>query len=274
MICKFLKHAVLLCLLLAVVMYAGVAEASSVNQNSGIKTEAVWNDFDFTTTGVYKLDTSGDVPELALEKDATVSITPDFVYDSEQGLTYYWGFYNWNTDEGYELACKTKTYTFTFEAPGNLSFYASDNGTNVVDQNIYLVEYQKPDTYEEHSNCAVNDVLSIWFWAENIGDADIREYVTDNFIRDWNGDGVIGFDELNQNVTVKWESDFKLLEPLSTKFMELDGYYVEPGELVAQLGSFKKTDDGKQVKLTLENVNGEVFTATYTYHYNCAEANP
>jgi len=257
--------ACVLLLAMAVAVYMPVAGAA----------EAVWNGFKVTTTGTYKLDTSDEVPNLYLEKGATVSITPDYTYDSNENLTFHWGFYNWNTDEGYPLDCTEKTYIFTFEDDGNLTCYVEDShGNKIVDKNIYLQEYQKPNTLEENYSTSVNDRLSIWFSINSIWEEDIKNYVAEHFICDWNGDGTIDMEELNQNVTVKWDSDFVLPGPTSTKFMEHQGYDIEPGELIAELGAFTQSDDGKQVKLTLENINGDLFTAIYTYYHNGVEANP
>jgi len=248
-------------LLLAIVMM--------LSMGSALAASAEWNGFTVTTNGEYQLiEYEDETPRLFVEEGANVTIKANYLYNPTGTLENGWYFYNWDTDESGQVAENADSYTFTYQHPGNLSFYASDSATgNVVDQSIYI-ETLVSEVQETYFFSA-NEEVSLWFYAENFGHVEnVQQYLIEKFIRDWNSDGELTADELNQNVTVKWTSDFVLGDETTTFFKDTGDGYIRPGELLAELGAMKASDDGKQVTLTLENKNGDKFTLVYTFEYN------
>lgn len=123
-------------------------------------------------------------------------------------------------------------------------------------------------TYEEHVRFAANEGIYFWFQPDNFefyGDPEIDQYVHEQFIRDWNGNGVIEADELNENVRVKW-TGATLTDGADTEFGNWGENRV--GDLRGAMKKASASDSGKTVTLTLTNKAGEQFIMNFLTEYN------
>jgi len=121
--------------------------------------EPVWNGFAVESTGEFELDESAEVPAVYAVKGDVLTITADYTYEGAEAENITWSFYNWDEDTQISISNPMKSYSFVFEAEGNLMFLARKaDGTLLFDKNIYI--YEKEAEPEPEEPKAVFSVVS------------------------------------------------------------------------------------------------------------------
>ena len=121
--------------------------------------EPVWNGFAVESTGEFELDESAEVPAVYAVKGDVLTITADYTYEGAETENITWSFYNWDEDTQISISNPMKSYSFVFEAEGNLMFLARKaDGTILFDKNIYI--YEKEAEPEPEEPKAVFSVVS------------------------------------------------------------------------------------------------------------------
>jgi len=240
---------------------------------------AVWNGFTASADGEYKAETVDGIQYLYAEEGAQVTVTADYTYEPAGAETISWYFCDKVTGEIQPISSQEKTCTFAFEREGYLNITVTDSDAEgtVVTQNLYVCEYDNPAKMRDTQVFTENEVVRVYFDPKYLDSESTVSYVAEKFVRDWNGDGKIDVEELNENVKVSWVSEVQLMRNATTfKFVDKlnissdETWLFEPGELQANLGQLTKNDDGKKITLNLENKSGDLFAATYELKWNGA----
>lgn len=124
-------------------------------------------------------------------------------------------------------------------------------------------------TYDVEYQYAKNSDVYIWFQMDFFSASeysDIYDFLSEKIICDYDADGTIEAEELNQNVSIEWTG--AAFTGGADEVFGKESWYSHPANLRAAILSVDTSFEEKTVKLTLTNVNtGDKFTTNYSFQY-------